>query len=112
VAEARVTIVADELEAEMACRLLRAEGIACGYRLLPTVFDSEGGGGYVPGRREIIVDEHDLLRARELVVAEQPDAACAGCGRPTGAGGRWYSDGTGGLVPYCAGCAERELGSV
>jgi hypothetical protein len=36
---------------------------------------------------------------------------CFECGRPIGENGRWYSDGVGELVPYCAECAEREYGA-
>jgi hypothetical protein len=42
---------------------------------------------------------------------DEPDR-CVKCGEPSGKDGRWYSDGTGELVPYCAECAEQELGSL
>ena len=107
-AEARVTIVSSEAEAEVVCGLLRADDIACGYRLIESVFDSEGRG--FPGRHEIIVEEADLARARELVAGAALSAECVGCGRPIGDDGRWYSVGAGELVPYCAGCAASAFG--
>jgi hypothetical protein len=33
---------------------------------------------------------------------------CVECGQPLGTSGRWYADGFGGLIPYCATCAEIE----
>lgn len=37
------------------------------------------------------------------------EPACVECGRPIAGDGRFYSDGVGELVPYCAECAEREF---
>lgn len=110
-AEAPVTTVRDEVAAAVVCGLLRAEGIACGYRYAPdSVFGSEVVEGALGGRQVVIVDETDLGRARELVEAGPLEAACVGCGRPIGADGRWDVSDDGELTPYCAGCAERELG--
>jgi len=61
-----LTVVHDELEAEGLCGLLRAEGIACMYR--PT---STGGalglGSSMAAPQEILVEEADLDRAKELL---------------------------------------------
>jgi hypothetical protein len=59
---------------------------------------------------EAYVFEYDLERARELVGASRDATACIECGQPIGDDSRWYSNGTGELVPYCAGCAKREFG--
>jgi hypothetical protein len=57
----------------------------------------------------------DLLERLQSLTADgshhvtQPaerDQPCTECGRPTGYTGRWYSDGVGGLVPYCKACSE------
>ncbi len=37
------------------------------------------------------------------------DAPCTECERPIGETGRWYPDGTSGLLPYCKPCAEIEF---
>jgi hypothetical protein len=66
----RLTIVSNELEAEIACELLRSEGIPCMYRLTDMAF---GGGGEMPlsggGPREILVHAERLAEARELFQA-------------------------------------------
>lgn len=60
----RLTVVPNEGEAEMACQMLRAEGIRCAYR----VADISGElGGQFGGWREILVDEADLTSARGLL---------------------------------------------
>jgi hypothetical protein len=107
----RLTVVPDEGEAEILCRLLRAEGILCAH-----VRTNSGSGGAdasasFGGWREIIVAENDLEQARELLPAVENDPACVECGRLIGDNGRWYSDGVGDLVPYCPECAGREFGA-
>ena len=61
-----LTVVHDELEADQLCGLLRAEGIACMYK--PT---STGGalglGSSMAAPQEVLVEENDLDRARELL---------------------------------------------
>jgi hypothetical protein len=42
--------------------------------------------------------------------ADPEEQPCVECGSMIGSRGRWYSDGTGALEPYCAGCAERKPG--
>jgi hypothetical protein len=64
----RLTIVANEQEAELACGLLRQEQIMCMYRITDLAF---GSGGELPqsgaGPREVLVRPEDLMRARELL---------------------------------------------
>jgi Putative prokaryotic signal transducing protein len=62
-----VTTVADELEADVVCGLLRSAGLECGFRAT-TADDSafEGIGG---GRLEIIVHASDVEAAREVLDA-------------------------------------------
>jgi hypothetical protein len=65
----RLAIVRNEPEADLLCDLLRGEGIRCMHR----VTDVGAGAldGVAPiGSREVLVDENDLERAREL--AELP----------------------------------------
>ena len=65
----RLTIVPTEEEAEMLCGLLRSEGIECFLRrtdLSPEYWDPVGGGW-----REVLVEESDLARARELLPPQE-----------------------------------------
>jgi hypothetical protein len=67
--EVRLTVVGDEMEAEVICGLLRTEGIACNHRQTDMgagAWEATGSGG----PREILVAPSDLERARELV---EPD---------------------------------------
>jgi hypothetical protein len=63
----RLTVVRDEGEAELVCGLLRTAGIACSHA--PTT-DALDGLQSFGGTREVLVDEADLERARELLPAE------------------------------------------
>ncbi len=50
-------------------------------------------------------------RRQGSVLDHEPDAdeaRCVECGKVIGSSGRWYSDDADELVPYCAGCAERD----
>jgi hypothetical protein len=67
----RLTVVGSQTEADIICSLLRANGIRCGERAADVA--TYGGGGF-GGRREILVSEDQLDRARELVASD---------GRPT-----------------------------
>ena len=62
------TVVADENEAELACGLLRANGIECAYRDTEAI-DSPLEDFTAAGPREILVHPADLEAARELLVA-------------------------------------------
>ena len=61
-----VTVVADENEAELACGLLRANGIRCAYRDTAAI-DSPLEDFTAAGPREILVHTDDLDAARELL---------------------------------------------
>lgn len=68
--EVAITVVGSEPEAELACNLLRNEGIACYFR--STSFAAGVGDGLVsPGSpREIVVRANDAERARELLLGD------------------------------------------
>ena len=64
----RLMVVADSMEADVICGLLRTEGIACDHRHT----DMGAGAGDAigtAGPREILVRSEDLTRALELVAA-------------------------------------------
>jgi hypothetical protein len=63
----RLTVVPDEGEAETLCGLLRSEGIPCSYRTSDVGIGGSDGSYTFGGWREILVDENDLARARELL---------------------------------------------
>ena len=105
----RLKIAADEGEAELVCGLLRAEGIRCFHR--PTNLSAEGLAFAAGGWREVLVNQGDLVRARELVDASaEPVDECARCGRELDADGGWFPNEAGELQPYCGVCAERLFG--
>jgi Putative prokaryotic signal transducing protein len=105
----RLKTAADETEAEVLCGLLRSEGIRCFHRAVDynAHLATPGPGGW----REVLVNEEDLPRARELLdSAAEPLDECARCGRVLDAEGGWYPDEAGDLHPYCGVCAERLFG--
>lgn len=65
----RLTVVSDEMAAEMLCGQLRASGIECGYRKTDTAaaVSALGGGFAMAGPTEVLVDERDLEDARKLL---------------------------------------------
>ena len=65
----KLTVVHDELEAEALCGLLRANGIACFYRKtnVAGAIGAESGGFAIAGPTEVLVSEHDLDAAQELL---------------------------------------------
>lgn len=65
----QLTVVNSQPEADIICSLLRANDIKCGDRAADTA--SLGGLGFV-GAREILVEEHELDRARELLASTTP----------------------------------------
>jgi hypothetical protein len=104
----RLSIAANATDAEVICGLLRSEGIRCFHRPADiTAHAFEGPSGW----HEILVNEEDLARARELADAgaEAVDE-CVRCGRELGEDGGWYPDDAGALQPYCGVCAERVFG--
>jgi hypothetical protein len=64
-----LTVVHDGLQAEELCGLLRANGIECMYRSSPMAQGFAASTGMV-GPTEVLVEETDLDRARELLPAE------------------------------------------
>lgn len=65
-----VATVADEMEAEVICGLLRSAGIECGHRVTDEM-DSQLHGIASDGPREILVHEFDLETARALLADAQ-----------------------------------------
>jgi len=68
---ARLTIVPNEVEADLVCSFLRAQGIRCNHRVT-----NIGAGGWdgVPnagGPREVLVEPADLERAREALASAE-----------------------------------------
>jgi hypothetical protein len=68
-AAVRLTIVADEMEAEALCGRLRTSGIKCGYRKTDSAaaISAYGGGFAMAGPTEVLVDERDLEEAQKLL---------------------------------------------
>lgn len=65
----KLTVVGNEMEAEMLCGLLRSNGIECTYRKTDTAaaISAESGGFAMAGPTEVLVHEHDLEVARRLL---------------------------------------------
>ena len=63
-----LTVVPDELAAEILCGRLRSNGIECMYRRtdLASATGTFGGGYSMAGPTEILVDERDLAEARRM----------------------------------------------
>jgi hypothetical protein len=66
----RLTVVPDEGAAEALVGLLRSEGIECFYRDTDVSAAGIFGGTTFGGWREVLVDEDDLERARQLLPDE------------------------------------------
>jgi hypothetical protein len=64
-----LTIVRNEVEAELLCALLRTEGIDCDHR--STNFGVGSMDGLPGGAREVVVDQEKLDRAQEILAASQ-----------------------------------------
>lgn len=64
-----LTVVADEMEAEALCGMLRASGITCSYRRTDTsaAIGTYGGGFAIAGPTEVLVAEGQLEEARKLL---------------------------------------------
>lgn len=71
-APATLTIVPDEMAAEIVCGRLRSSGIDCMYRRtdLASASGTFGGGYSMAGPTEVLVDERDLAEARKLLPAD------------------------------------------
>jgi Putative prokaryotic signal transducing protein len=71
----RLTIVYDEIEAEMICQVLREEGIECGHRRTNV---SAGAWRLLPtigGQREVFVNDADADAARDVLERLESPAA-------------------------------------
>jgi Putative prokaryotic signal transducing protein len=68
-APVRLTVVADELEAEALCGRLRSSGIECGFRKTDpaAAIGTYSGGWAMAGPTEVLVDEGDLVDAQKLL---------------------------------------------
>ena len=65
-AAVRARVVASEIEAELACSVLRDEGIRC-FAKASDLAAGRGDGVVVGGPFEVWVDESDLAQARDLL---------------------------------------------
>jgi hypothetical protein len=65
----RVTIVADELEAEMVCALLRTDGIEATHRRTDFAAGAADASTTAAGPREVVVPLQQIHAARELLGA-------------------------------------------
>ena len=64
-----VKVVSSESEAEVACGLLRANGIECAHRDTDAI-DSPVEDFIAAGAQEILVHASDLAAAKELLAAD------------------------------------------
>jgi hypothetical protein len=64
---ARVTVVRDEIEAEMFCGLLRANGVKCAYRQTNEGAALWTGKMATIGPIEVVVNQEDLDTARAVL---------------------------------------------
>lgn len=71
-----VTVVADEMEAQIVCGLLRENGIECGYGRDNAAGGVPGitGGFSIAGPTEVFVAEKDLEAAKEVLARAETDA--------------------------------------
>jgi hypothetical protein len=61
-------LVPDEVEAEMVCGMLRANGIVCGYRHAYDAGQMLGATGHAVSQGPIqVVEEHQLADAQQLL---------------------------------------------
>jgi hypothetical protein len=65
-----LTVVANEIEAEVVCGLLRANGIECAYRTTNLAAGLADGSSSQAGPREILVDEQSFDAAQELLAQD------------------------------------------
>lgn len=67
----RVTIMPNEVAADLACSFLRAEGIPCGHRVTNIGAGAWDGVPNAGGPREVLVDPTDLDAAREALASAE-----------------------------------------
>jgi hypothetical protein len=67
-----LTVVPDEMQAEVICEMLRMNGIKCSYRKTDAAaaISAFGAGGVMAGPTEILIAEDALATARERLQAE------------------------------------------
>ncbi len=65
----RVTIVPNEITADLVCSFLRAEGIRCAHRVTDMGAGAWDGVPNVGGPREVLVGADDLEAAREVLTS-------------------------------------------
>ena len=65
----RLTVVGDDLQAEVIGGLLRSNGIRCMHRKtgMAAVISAESGGVTIGGPTDILVDEANLKAAKNLL---------------------------------------------
>ena len=65
----RLTVMSDEMAAEVLCGRLRANGIRCAYRKTDAAaaISAYGGGFAMAGPTEVLVDAKDLKDALKLL---------------------------------------------
>jgi hypothetical protein len=68
-APAVLTIVPNEIAAEVVCSFLRAEGFRCAHRITNIGAGSWDGVPNAGGAREVLVDPADLEGAREALAS-------------------------------------------
>jgi hypothetical protein len=73
VATARAGVVRNEIEAELACSMLRLEGIECFSKRTNMSVGAGDGSSALAGPFEVWVAEENLEQARELLEAQPPD---------------------------------------
>ncbi len=66
-AEVTLTVVANQIEAEMLCGMLRTNGIACAYRRTNLAAGMADAGPGMAGPQEVLVDESQFDEARALL---------------------------------------------
>ena len=68
---ARLTIVPNEVAAELVCSFLRAAGIRCAHRITNVGAGAWDGVPSGAGPREVLVDPADLEEARSALAAAE-----------------------------------------
>jgi hypothetical protein len=69
----RLTIVPNEVAADLLCSFLRAEGIRCGHRVTNIGAGTWDGVPNAGGPREVLVDAGDLDAARQALDSADRD---------------------------------------
>lgn len=68
---ARVTVVPNEVAADLVCSFLRAEGIRCAHRITNLGAGAWDGVPSAAGPREVLVDRGDLDAARQVLASAE-----------------------------------------